>query len=198
MLGKQVIDLAVIRDHTVRAFGRNVHEKLPEGRHNLELFKGYLFQDDDVEAALEGADAVLSTLGGASDGVDKTRSLGMKKIVAAMEKVGLKRIVAVGGVGVLNATEETLLFRTAKFPIAYIPVSEEHHEAWQHLAGSSLDWTFVCPPMIVDAPLSGHYATRKDYPVAGTGRVHAGDLAEFMLREMTERKYVKCRVGISG
>jgi putative NADH-flavin reductase len=198
MVGRHIIELAVLKDITVRAFGRNVFEKLPTERNNLELFKGYVFQEDDVEAALDGADAVLSALGGDTGGEDKTRSLGMKTIAAAMEKTGVKRIVAVGGVGILKADEHTLIFQTPKFPAVFKPVSEEHFKAWQHLVKSSLDWTMVCPPMIVDAGLSGKYFTKQDYPALGAGRINAGDLADFMLREITERQFVKSRVGITS
>jgi len=198
MVGKNLIDQALMRHHSVRAFGRNVFTKLSTGRKNLELFKGYLFEDDDIEAALDGCDAVLSAIGGDVSGLGKTRSLGMKHIVAGMEKSGVKRVVAVGGMGILQANENELLFRTPNFPVIYKAVSNEHYQAWQHLRNSSLDWTVVCPPDIQDAEFTGKFVTRKDYPAKGTMSITAADLAEFMVRQLENDKFLHCRVGISN
>ncbi len=196
MVGKHLVNQALAQGHTVRAFGRNPFETFSTERKNLELFKGYVFQDDDIEEALKDTDAVLSALGGGTAGVDKTRSLGMKKIVAAMAKTGVRRIIAIGGLGILNADEDKLLFQTPKFPQQFKAVSMEHFKAWEHLAASNLDWTMVCPPVIADAESTGHYETRKNYPVGGAGQVAAGDLAAFMVKELTDNGFLKCRVGI--
>ncbi|MFQ5448021.1 MAG: NAD(P)-dependent oxidoreductase [Saprospiraceae bacterium] len=198
MVGKYLIDQALIHNHSVRAFGRNVFTKLSTERDNLELSKGYLFDDEDIEEALEGCDAVLSAIGGDVSGMDKTRSLGMKHIVAGMEKAGIKRIVAVGGMGILQANANELLFRTPGFPQMYKPVSEEHFKAWQHLQNSSLDWTMVCPPDIQDAGFTGKFVTKKDYPAKGLMRINSADLAEFMVRQLERDKFQHCRVGISN
>lgn len=198
MMGKCLIDQARIHGHSVRAFGRNVFTKLPTGRKNLELFKGSLFEDDDIEAALDGCDAVLSAIGGDVNGLDKTRSLGMKHIVQGMEKTGVKRIVAIGGMGILQADENQLLFRTPAFPEIYKPVSIEHFEAWQHLQNSSLDWTMVCPPDLVDAEFTAKFITKKDYPAVGVMHINTSDLAEFMVRQLESDKFLHCRVGISN
>jgi uncharacterized protein len=198
MVGKHLIDQARIHGHSVRAFGRNVFTKYSTGRKNLELIKGYLFEDDDIEAALHGCDAVLSAIGGDVNGLDKTRSLGMKHIVAGMEKTGVKRIVAIGGLGILQAGENQVLFRTPAFPEQYKPVSIEHYSAWQHLQNSSLDWTMVCPPDILDAEFTAKFITKKDYPAVGVMRINAGDLAEFMVQQLENDKFLHCRVGISN
>jgi len=198
MVGKHLVQQALLSGHSVRAFGRNPFETFSHERPGLELFKGYLFQDDDIEAALENTEAVLSALGGPADAVDKTRSLGMKKIVAAMEKTGVKRIVGVGGMGILNANEHTLVYQTPQFPEKFKAVTMEHFEAYEYLDQSSLDWTFACPPDIVDAEYSGRFKTRKDYPAHGSSTIIAADLAAFMVKEMTECQFVRCRVGISN
>ena len=105
MAGKELVKQALYNGHEVKAYGRNVFtEGLPEDK-KLQLIQGALFDESFVYKAIQGCDAVLSSLGGALDGSDKTRSLGMKNIVKQMEKAGVKRIVAIGGPGVLNAGE---------------------------------------------------------------------------------------------
>jgi len=198
MTGKRCIDEALAHGHQVRAFGRNVFEALSTERERLELFKGGVLSKGEVEDALKGADAVLSCLGGGIDGTDRTRSLGIKNIVEGMQKVGPKRIIAIGSTGVLQADEKTLRYEKPGYPSAFKAVALEHKEAWQHLAHSSLDWTFLCPPEIKDTPASGEYNLELDYPADGPLWVNAGDLAHFMMHELKANEWVKCRVGIAA
>jgi putative NADH-flavin reductase len=201
MVGKQLVKQALYMGHHVKAYGRNVFtENLPEHK-ELELIQGALFDEKQVLTAIKGCDAVLSALGGAFDGTDVTRSLGMKNIVAQMQKSSCKRIIGIGGLGILNASadDETLIMDQPDFKPEYIPVSMEHFKAYNFLKASALDWTFVCPPDIIDAEVTGHYTTNADYPPATNKyRINAGDLAMFMLKEMTANEYIQHRVGISN
>jgi putative NADH-flavin reductase len=199
MVGKQLVKQALYNGHRVKAFGRNVFtEGLPEND-NLELVHGALFDAGQVYHAIKGCDAVLSSLGGASDGTDKTRSLGMKNIVAQMEKASVKRIVAVGGVGILNAGENGLLLDEEDYPPQYVAVGKEHKKAYDFLSNSNLEWTLVCPPDLVEGEATGQFITNADYPPEpNKNRIHTGDLALFMLSELNKNEYIKHRVGISN
>ena len=199
MVGSQLVKQALYNGHHVKAYGRNVFTaNLPESK-EIEIIQGALFDEKQVNKAIKGCDAVLSALGGNIDGTDLTRSLGMKNIVAQMQKLKVPRIAAVGGMGILNANEDTLIMDTPEFPPEYIPVSVEHFKAYNYLKKSTLNWTFVCPPDIVDAEVTGSYTTNADYPpVSNKFRINAGDLAMFMLKEITANEYIHHRVGISN
>lgn len=200
-VGLQLVKQALWKGHTVRAFGRNVYELLDmeEAKDNLQLVKGALFDEEDVLKAIKGCDAVLSAIGGGFDGTDKTRSLGMKNIVKQMEKAGVKRIVAIGGMGVLDGEDGQLLLDSPEYPAEYLPVGLEHKAAYEVLAHSSLDWTFVCSPDIIHAEPTGVFHTSADVmPTAAIPRINAGDLALFMLNEVEKGEFVGKRVGISN
>lgn len=199
MVGKQLVKQALFAGHSVKAFGRNVFtEDLPKDE-QLELVQGALFDEGQVNKAVKGCDAVLSVLGGGNNETDVTRSLGMKNIVAQMQKAGVSRIVALGGMGSLMADEETLIMDTPDFPAQFYPVSKEHYKAYEFLKASSLEWTFVCPPDIIDADPTGSFVTNADYPPpSGRNRINSGDLALFMLKELTNKEFVGHRVGISN
>ena len=204
MVGQYIIDVAIAHGHQVRAFGRNVFEKLSTERKDLELFKGYLFTESDIRKAVKGVDVVLSAIGGSMDSSNLARSLGMKKIVGVLEKKGPKRIIGIGGMGILDkiVNEETgetnYIYKTPGFPQKYKAVSEEHFKAYQQLAGSKLDWTFICPPDILDKEASGNYNTERNFPAEGKFEINAGDIAQFMMKELKENVYLKCRVGIAA
>jgi putative NADH-flavin reductase len=199
MVGKQLVTQALHMRHQVKAFGRNVFTTDFPKNDSLELIQGALFDEKQVLEAIEGCDGILSSLGGDNNITDVTRSLGMKNIVAQMQHAGVTRIVAVGGMGSLNADEETLIMDTDGFPEQFLPVSREHYKAYQILKSSGLDWTMVCPPDIINAGPTGEFITNADYPpTPNLYKINAGDLALFMLNEISKREFVHQKVGISN
>lgn len=199
MVGKHLVKQALYKGHSVKAFGRNVFTAGFDENEKLHLIPGALFDEQQVFEAVSGSDAVLSALGGALDGTDKSRSLGMKNIAVQMEKAKLKRIIAVGGMGSLDNEEEEIIMDTPEFPEKFLAVAKEHFKAYQFLKASSLEWTVVCPPDIIDAPATGIYHTAANrLPIPNNYKINAGDLAMCMLNEITKNEYVHQRVGISN
>ena len=201
MVGGRIVKTALAMGHTVKAFGRNIESFIDEDLRNEKFvaIKGYVFDEKDVRKAIEGSAAVISALGGSFDGTDKTRSLGMKNILQQMQKVPVKRIVAIGGMGVLKDDEHEYLLNREDYPEMYLPVGNEHLRAYLQLKASDLDWTFVCPPDIKDEDATGSYITSAEYaPEPNHYRIAAGDLAFFMLDELRKNEFIKLRVGISN
>ena len=199
MVGKQLVQQALFKNYHVKAFGRNVYTTDYLQTENLELVQGALFDENEVFNAIKGCDAVLSAIGGSPDGSDKTRTLGMKNIIKQMEKAGVKRIVALGGLGVLNAVDSGLLIDKEDYPAKYKTVGLEHKKAYEMLHETGLDWTFVGSPDIINAGPTGSYVTNADYPpVENKYKINAGDLAMFMLNELEKNEYIRQRVGISN
>lgn len=198
-VGKQIVKQALFNGHHVKAFGRNVFTEFSTDDKNLDLIKGGVFDESEVLHAIKGCDAVLSALGGSFDGTDKSRSLGMKNIIAQMKKTGVQRIVALGGMGVLNADEHSLLMDSEDYPKEYLPVGNEHRKAYEYLKDSGLSWTFVCSPDIINADATGEFITNANYaPEPNKYKINAGDLALFMLGELKHNDFVGMRVGISA
>ena len=197
-VGTQLVKQALWRGYNVKAYGRNVYEMDIEND-KLEKIKGGLFDAGDVLHAIKGCNAVLSAIGGAFDGSDKARSLGMKTIVTQMQKAAVKRIVALGNMSILNFDEHSLIIDQKDYPKEYLPVGNEHRKAYESLKDSSLDWTFVCSPDIINDGPTGNYITAKDFPPQpNKNRINSGDLAQFMLNELEQNEFVKSRVGISA
>jgi uncharacterized protein len=199
MVGRQLVQQALFKQNHVKAFGRNVYTTDYLETENLQLVQGALFDEGEVFNAIKGCNAVVSAIGGSIDGTDKTRTLGIKNIIKQMQKVGVKRIIAIGGLGVLNADENSLLVDKEDYPAEYKAVGLEHKKAYELLNESGLDWTFVCPPNIINAGPTGSYVTKAGYPPEENKyKINAGDLAMFMLNELEKNEYVRQRVGISN
>jgi hypothetical protein len=198
-VGKHLVRQGLLAGHTVKAYGRNIHELIDDAERNsnLQIIKGGMFDKNDVVAAVKDSNVVLSALGGSIDGSDATRSLGIKYVVEAMEKHKVERIVAIGGLGCLQADEDTLIAESEDFPKQFLAVTEEHLKALQQLRMSSLAWTFVCPAAILDADVDGKYHTKVDY-APSMENINAGNLAQFMLTESERNNYVHYKVGIAN
>jgi putative NADH-flavin reductase len=86
--GRLVVEQALAASHTVTALVRSP-EKLTMSNSNLRVIAGQATNTSDTSRALEGADAVISTLGGKGSVIaDSTQA-----IVAAAGQAGVKRVV---------------------------------------------------------------------------------------------------------
>lgn len=198
-LGQQLVKQALHMGHQVKAYGRYIVTAPLPNNDQLELVEGTLFDDNMLLHAIRGCDAVLTALEGGKAGVDKTRSLGMKKIVAQMEKAGVERIVALGDRSLLHTTDGKMIMEGEYFPIKEQAVAEEHLEALKTLQVSSLKWTLVCAPEIIEAEPTGLYRTSIDTPpVPDHERINTGDLAMCMLNELSKNVFIHKKLGISN
>ena len=198
--GKYVVQYGLEAGHHVTAFDR--HPEAPNAiRHpNFTHIVGDVYNQEQVEKAIEGKDVVISTIG--TNQIDgpavNLMSDGMKMFTATMKKFGIKRVLAVGGLAVLQMNETTQLIDKPDYPAEYKNVGIGHNKVYKVFLETDLDWTFVCCPNIEDHPRGGKYNVNKDYPAQGVFAISTGNLADFILKEMEENKFVKSRVGIAN
>lgn len=200
MVGNYVVQQALQNGLQVNAFGRNVDKLIDKAADNelLTAIKGYVFNEEDVLFALQDVDAVISVLGGSITGEDKTRSLGVKNICTQMAKAKVNRIAVLGGMGILNAADNTLLLDSKDYPEQYKAVGTEHLRALHFLEASNLDYVCIGAPNILDAPFTGKYITCANYvPEPNFNAINAGDLADCLLQQVIQPTYHATKIGIS-
>lgn len=194
--GRMVVAYALEAGHQVTAFVRN--HGLEINHPNLTTIRGDVYNQSQVEQAIAGQEVVISTLGTndiTGDAVN-LMSDAMKLFVDAMQKHGIKRVLAVGGLGVLQMNETMQLLDKPDYPAEYKNVGEGHNKVYKVLRETNLDWTFICCPNIVDGNRSGTYRVKKDYKPEGEFEIKTGDLADFILTEMEANQFTGTRVGI--
>ena len=197
--GKYIVEYALEAGHEVRAFVRN-RGSITMAHPQLTIVQGDVANATQVADAIAGADVVVSALGTndiATDAVNMM-SNAMCLFIPAMKQHGVKRVLAIGGLGVLQADETHQLLDLPSYPEQYRNVGKGHNKVYLLLKDCGLDWTFVCCPYIPDAPRSGTYEVVKDYPVDGKNQINTGDVADFILKEMIANQYLQTRVGISN
>jgi uncharacterized protein len=198
MVGKQLVKQATWLGYKVIAFGRNAHEIFADATENVTAFKGYLTDLAAISKALQGSTAVCSALGGSLTDTDNTRSIGVKNIVKAMNDTDINNIAIVGGVGILQASEDKMVYETEHFPPQYKAVTEEHLKAYQIVEATNIDYAFFCPGIIIDEGFNEQYTMQANDVYNTIQGVNAGNLADAMLKEVVQHNYKRQRIAIKN
>ncbi|OCB55351.1 NAD-dependent epimerase [Mycobacterium vulneris] len=140
-----------------------------------------------VTAVVDGADAVLSTLGVTftMDPVD-TYSVGVGNIVAAMRATGVDRLAVVSSTAIADypgRTDTPFALRVVQPVISRIfgrTLYADMRRMEDIVTGSGLNWTIVRPSGLFDLPEVTEYVAGQRDPVgAFTSRT---DLADYLLK----------------
>jgi putative NADH-flavin reductase len=195
-VGRRLIRAALEAGHSVQALVR-APEKL-EIHPGLTALAGDVLDPAAVARTIEGTEAVLSTLGGAGL-ADPGNSLsqGMKNITAAMARLGVRRVLAVAGSGVLDHPGGGLRYQQPGFPELFLPITREHLGTYQALSASDLDWTLVCTPDLPDGEATGSHRVQADLLPEGGTQIPTGEVAAFLLQELERRRFVRRRAGLA-
>ena len=159
----------------------------------VRVVVGELDDPERIAEALAGQDAVVSTLGvGRPLRSDPAVVNGVARIVAAMERAGVARLVYLSFVGVSES-------RRSSGPVIRHVLSRvvrneasDHERKERAIAASGLDWTIVRAPLLTGGPATGAY--RSGEGIAATGalpRLSRADVAQFMVRQLTDAEYVR-------
>jgi putative NADH-flavin reductase len=195
--GRRVVEYALAEGHDVTAYVRDP-ARLATSDARLHVAVGDVLDAGSVAEAVEGSDAVISTLGGAGlADPGHTLSGGMRNVVAGMRAGGVSRVLAVAGSGVLDTPEGGLRGEAPGFPAIFRPINAEHMGTWRALRESGLRWTLVCCPDLVDGERTGRFRREPDRLPAGGSRISVEDTAGFLLEQLSSTEFLERRVGIA-
>lgn len=146
-LGRIVVDLALQRGHQVTAFVRNGEPSFPP-TDRLEIAQGDVYQAETVATAIRGHEAVLSTLGMPLFGRQHICADGMKNIVPAMERNGVRRLLAISAFGARENRNLNFYTRHLRWVVPNQMADKDEME--EVIRASSLDWTIIRPAAYLD------------------------------------------------
>ena len=197
--GRQLVKQAFEQGHTVTAFARSP-EKVTLKHENLQVVQGDVLDYPSVELAINGHDVVLCSLGLPAI-MDKSnlRASGTKNIIRAMEKTGVKRLVCQSSNGV-GDTRANLPFLYKFFIVPFMlrRVFADHEIQETYIKKSQLDWTIVRPVALTEGAHTGVYQhgyTAENKTV--TYKISRADVADFMLRQLSDNRYLHKTPSIS-
>lgn len=183
--GRLVTRRALDAGHTAVAVTRNPGG-FPFADPRLEVVGADVHDAPAVVTAVDGSDAVLSTLGVPfSMGAIDTYSAGIRNVVAAMQKTSVRRLVAVSSSGTThypNRVDPPFALRIFE-PIITRTIGKSTYDDQRRMEAivrdSGLDWTIVHPSGLFDLSERTNYVAGEVDPVGGfTARI---DLADYMV-----------------
>jgi putative NADH-flavin reductase len=189
-VGRLMVAQALEEGHTVTAFARDP-AKLCITHPNLRVIQGDAMDPAAVEQAVRGQDAVVCALGAGAKGT--IRSEGTRNIVRAMERAGVQRLVCQSSLGVGDSRENLNFFwKYVMFGMLLREAYADHVGQESQVMRSALDWTIVRPGAFTDGPRTGKY--RHGFAAgdkAITHKVSRADVADFMLKQLNDRGYLR-------
>jgi putative NADH-flavin reductase len=190
--GQHLVHQALDAGHDVVAFARTPSKLNLAANQQLSLVQGNIQNAAKVAEAVAGVDAVLSVLGPTSDAPNFAITTGTRNILAAMQEQGVRRLVISAGAGVRDPLDRPRLIDYV-FGLLLRLLSrsavEDMTQAVKEVRASDLDWTVVRVPRLLDAPASGKI--RIGYLGADVStQLSRADMADFILRQVTDRTYL--------
>jgi putative NADH-flavin reductase len=201
--GQAILKLALSKGYQVTVLVRN-KSTITIKHDNLTVIQGKVLDRNDVKKALEHQDAVIQCLGVGGKGNGKPTTFiseANKIIVDEMEKQKVSRLIAMSNVGAGNS----LSFQPwyfAKFILPYFMkwlkvIIDDKNRMEPTIMNSELEWTIVRCPNIVDKTPKGNVHASLD----GKGlklSITLGDMAEFIIHQLTDSTYSKQAPSISN
>ena len=196
-IGRRVVERALTAGYEVHALVRDPAKAVEPG---VSTTVGGLTDGQAVARAVEGSDAVIWAVGASRNRPDQVDlfETGARNLVAAMNRHGVRRLVALSGAGItVDGERKPLSGRVLSAAVGLIVrhVVESKRREYLVFRDSGLDWTLVRPPRVVEGEPTGRYVSGAT--LAGR-QVTEGDLADFMVGQLIDRSYVRASPYVSS
>ena len=194
--GLEVVKRLLGKDYRVVAFVRDPARFPFEDSERLAAFRGDVLNQEQVDAVIAGCDAVVSVLGGRLSSRDTfVCSKGVKNIIAAMEKTGARRLIAQSAYGV-KETRKGIGVGLAWLILGDLMRDKELME--DEIERSDRDWTIIRPVKLTYGRFTGTYRHGTDLKIRFPFSVSRADVADFIVSEFVDQRYVKQKVIVSN
>jgi putative NADH-flavin reductase len=190
--GRRVLEQAAGTGREITVLVRDP-VKLPKTVGPLRVLTADILRDAGVLMnAVAAQDAVISALGvGLSFRSGGLIARSAPALVAAMDRQRVRRLVFTSALGVgetrRDAPPLVRLFTETLLRDVY--ADKERGEA--SILSSDLDWTIVYPAGLTNGPRTGRYRLGERLPLRGIPLISRADVAEVLLRQVDDRRYVR-------
>jgi putative NADH-flavin reductase len=151
----------------------------------------------DVKKSIFEHDVVICTLGAGAKG--NVRAEGTKNIIQAMRQHGVKRLICQSSLGVGESRGNLNFFwKYIMFGLLLKKAYRDHELQESVVIDSKLDWTITRPAAFTDGPRTGKYQYGFGADAKGISlKISRADVADLIIKQLTEDKYVRKAVGQS-
>lgn len=194
--GQLVVRELLDKGHRVRALLRDP-SKLTISNPHLEIVTGDARDATAVDAAVEGADGVISTLGASRKEKDPIFAAGTRSIIDAMKRHECMPIAVISAQGVGADSDEGLSLMLRLFRVLLGDTILNMREMEGALRASDRSWTIIRPGGLNNEPL-GRYDIIEANAIKGGSRTRRADLADALVLAVTESKWPRMAVSIAS
>jgi putative NADH-flavin reductase len=196
--GQHLVRLALEAGHELRVLARDP-AKIPLSHERLAVVTGDVLDAASVEATVAGCDVVLSALGIGAGNPRGHITQGVRHIVAAMRRHGVRRLIAISSLGIGDSKGQIpLAFRMAILAIPVLRKTMADLAGMEEfLRGTELDWIVVRPGGLQDKPARGHWQVSAPTDTLSAGELPRADVAAFMLAQLRDDTYVRKTPGLT-
>jgi len=192
--GKNVVEQALAQGNEVIAFVRNP-EKIDIQNDKLTITQGDVTNAQEVENAVAAVNGVVVTLGASPNmQADIVMEEGTRNIINAMKKHGVKRIIVQSSYAMSGSREGVAFLKEMGMgdeQIAMVqPVLDDKTKQEDAVRNSGLEYTIVRPLMLNDEPKKGEYRVGETLDIKVGDAISRADVAHFMLKDLTENKFI--------
>jgi len=194
-IGLETVKAALLAGHNVRALARSA-ASIPIQNDGLEKVPGNALDTSAIRSALEGVDVVVQSLGvdiAPRSIFERTTlfSRSTRTLVDAMNVAGVKRLIAVTGLGAGNSRGHGgLLYDALVFPLFLKRVYDDKDVQEWIIRSSGLDWTIVRPGLLTNRPVTGRYRVLAAAQEWRFGVISRADVADFVVRQIDDRALI--------
>jgi putative NADH-flavin reductase len=200
-IGGHVLRQAIEAGHKVTAVVRDP-TRLPVRDTALEVVTvPGLAEPEALVPALDGSEAAISAVGPSSPRAVTVASSTVRAILAALDRSGVRRFVAVSAmpVGPVPAGE-SWANRRILYPLVRTVLRGIYSDLAtmeEEIAHSSTEWTVLRPPRLVNRPTTGRYRTVIGGNVPRARTMRHADVAHLMLSVLDQPATIRQVVGVS-
>ncbi len=193
--GRVLVEQALEKGYEVTGFDRQTQALMTIQNPKLSIVQGDIFNADQIVAAIAGQDAVLCVLGVRPGVTIPVCSKGTENIIAAMQKVGVKRFICQSAfvVAALDGERREVswilplslkLFPKVKSMFADKVIQE------REVRQSDLDWIIIRPATLTDGPKTGNYKAGVPLSIGLNAKISRADVADFLLKQVVDDTYL--------
>src|SRR5207244_1020340 len=197
--GRELVRQALEQGHQVTAFVRKP-KKMKLEHPNLRIAQGNVLDYASIESAMRGQSAVVCALGTKRFFYpNRVASNGTANILRAMKGCDVPRLICESSLGIGNSVGRLgLIYTLFVVPVILPFIFYDKVRQEKLIEESETDWVIVRPAVLTNAPARGKY--RHGHNVGNylwTSRIARADVADFMLKCLTEDDYIGSAVGLA-
>lgn len=194
--GKAVVERAVNAGHEVTAFAREAGELDMPG---VRVVEGDATDESAIDAALRGQDAVIDTIGGTTPYKQTTLETSVAKtVIAAMERNGVRRLVATSMLGVGESSANATFYERLLVSTLLRGADKDKSAMEAEIKASSLEWVILRPAILTDDPASGRVQVFSEDGGEKAHKISREDLAAFMVDQLSSDEHLRLSITIAS